>query len=113
MYFTPARSNQQTPFQMNSLNAFSMCCPACVENNQAYFSVDFIMGHKSRTAKCHAETKRYLIKWAGYPVWENTEEPVQNIAGDVPFCIGKGCIATKNLMPSPLTPPNNQIHSSP
>jgi len=58
--------------------------PVRVENNQAYFSVDFIMGRKPRTAKCHAETKRYLIKWAGYPAWENTEELAQNIAEDVP-----------------------------
>jgi len=83
-------------FSDEFLNAFGMH-PVRVENNQAYFSVDFIMGHKPCTAKCHAETKRYLIKWAKYPVWENTEESaqtLQKICRKKWHCIVKGLISS-------------------
>jgi len=58
----------------------------CIENNQAYFSssvdlysVDFIVGHNPRTAKRCARAKRFQIRWAGYPVWENTEKLFQKL----------------------------------
>eukprot|EP00983_Pelagomonas_calceolata_P057833 1145233-Pelagomonas_calceolata.AAC.1 len=58
--------------------------PVHVESGQAYFIVDYIMGHEPTTAKSHEETKKYLIKWEGYPLWEATKEPAKNIYKGVP-----------------------------
>eukprot|EP00983_Pelagomonas_calceolata_P063476 1147747-Pelagomonas_calceolata.AAC.2 len=58
--------------------------PVHLESGQAYFIVDYIMGHEPKTAKSHGETKKYLIKWEGYPLWEATKDPAKNIYKDVP-----------------------------
>eukprot|EP00983_Pelagomonas_calceolata_P014074 450327-Pelagomonas_calceolata.AAC.2 len=41
------------------------------------------MGHEPKIAKSHEETKQYLIKWEGYPLWEATKKPAKNICKDV------------------------------
>jgi len=61
--------------------------PVHVDSGQAYFIVDYIMGHEPKTAKSHEETKKYLIKWEGYPLWEATKEPARNIFKDVPLVV--------------------------
>jgi hypothetical protein len=61
--------------------------PVRVDNNQAYFTIDYIMGHEPKTARSHEEARKYLIKWEGYPLWEATKEPAKNIHKDVPHVV--------------------------
>jgi len=56
-----------------------------VDNNQAYLTIDYIMGHKPKTARSHEEAKKCLIKWEGYPLCEATKEPARNTQG-CPSC---------------------------
>eukprot|EP00983_Pelagomonas_calceolata_P063696 1147835-Pelagomonas_calceolata.AAC.1 len=77
--------------------------PVHVEDNQAFFMVDHIAGHKPRTATCHAETTRYFINSTGYPSWENTEEPA--IAKDVPGEVAKYLAELQQHSSSPSSAP--------
>jgi len=61
--------------------------PVQVDNGEAYFVVERIRTHEPKTATSHAETKRYLIKREGYPLWEATKEPALNVAKDVPHLV--------------------------
>jgi len=56
--------------------------PVRVDNNQAYFTIEYIMGHEPKPARSHEEARKYLIKWEGYPLWEATKEPAKNIHKD-------------------------------
>ena len=61
--------------------------PVRVDNNQAYFTIDYIMGHEPKNARSHEEARKYLIKWEGYPLWEATKESTKNIHKDVPHVV--------------------------
>jgi hypothetical protein len=61
--------------------------PVQVDNGEAYFVVENIMSHEPKTATSHTDTKKYLIKWEGYPLWEATKEPARNIAKGVPHLV--------------------------
>jgi hypothetical protein len=58
--------------------------PVCIEHNQAFFEVDSILNHKPWSARSREQATHYLIRWFGYPIWESTKEPAQNIEQDVP-----------------------------
>lgn len=58
--------------------------PVLVDQGQVYFIVDQILSHELRTATSHADAKRYLILWEGYPLCEATKETAKNIFKDVP-----------------------------
>jgi hypothetical protein len=54
---------------------------------EAMWEVEALVGHKPRTAASHEHVRVYDVKWSGYPVWENTEEPAGNIMRDAPECV--------------------------
>jgi hypothetical protein len=49
---------------------------------EAWFEVEHIVRHYPRKATQHSETTHYLVKWLGYPSYENTKEPAKRIAED-------------------------------
>jgi hypothetical protein len=51
---------------------------------EAWFEVEQIVRHYPRKASSHSEATHYLVKWLGYPSWENTKEPARRIAEDCP-----------------------------
>jgi hypothetical protein len=55
-----------------------------VVNSEQYFEVDHIVHHYPRKATNEREVTHYLIKWQGYPGWENTREPASKIRVDAP-----------------------------
>ena len=61
--------------------------PVQVKAGAAYFKVERIVSHYPRKATSHASSSHYLIKWEGYPMWENTKEPAANIMADVPSVV--------------------------
>jgi hypothetical protein len=62
--------------------------PVRVDNNQAIFTIDYIMGHEPKSARSHEEARKYLIKWEGYPLWEATKEPAKYTQG-CPSCCSR------------------------
>ena len=61
--------------------------PVKVQNNQAFYVVESIVGHFRRSATCHLQAKSYTIKWICYPSWENSTEPAKVIYRDVPHFV--------------------------
>jgi transposase InsO family protein len=61
--------------------------PVQVTDGQAYFSLERIVQHYPRTAKSHDQATHYLVKWEGYPAWENTKEPAGNVMEDQPKAV--------------------------
>mmetsp|Transcript_10713 Transcript_10713/g.29381 ORF Transcript_10713/g.29381 Transcript_10713/m.29381 type:complete len:114 (-) Transcript_10713:2542-2883(-) len=45
-----------------------------IDNDQAYFMVERIIKYFPSSAKTHAQTARYRIKWAGNPQHESTDK---------------------------------------
>jgi hypothetical protein len=72
--------------------------PGEVKNGQAFWEVESIVGHKPRTAKSHSQVKTYQIKWKGYPVWENSDEPAANVLEDAPLLV-EAYWQAKNVLP--------------
>jgi hypothetical protein len=84
--------------------------PVQVKQGVAFFKVEQIVGHYPRKATSHASSTHYLIKWEGYPVWENTKEPATNIQADVSELVAEYWAAVsqraaaKGQPPAPAAP---------
>lgn len=61
--------------------------PPLVQEGQAYYIVEHLAAHYPRKAVSHAQASHYLVKWEGYPQWENTKEPAANVWEDVPALV--------------------------
>eukprot|EP00967_Tisochrysis_lutea_P068869 scaffold90369_cov20-Tisochrysis_lutea.AAC.1 len=75
--------------------------PCTLKVVKRFIIVDYIMGHEPKTAKSHEDTKKYLIKWEGYPLWEATKEPAKNSYKDDPQVVQQQSAAPTAQQPVP------------
>jgi hypothetical protein len=101
--------------------------PVTVVDGQPYFEVEAVVGHYPHKATSHDQVTHYLIKWQGYPSWENTKEPSAAIFEDIPDLVqaywqrsGQQATAQRQQavrkqppVPKPATPPRQQHDRSP
>jgi hypothetical protein len=52
------------------------------QSGGAWFEIERIVRHHPRGAISHEEATHYVVKWVGYPSWENTKEPARRVAKD-------------------------------
>ena len=86
--------------------------PVRTQNNQAYYAVDYILNHKPRSARTRDQASSYLVRWAGYPIWESTYEPARNIEQDVPEEVTKYWDKIHKPSSSNTPPPSTSRSSS-
>jgi hypothetical protein len=80
--------------------------PVKVVDGQPFFEVEAIVSHYPRRATSHSQVTHYLVKWQGYPSWENTKEPAAFIFEDVPDMVS-------NYWKQPQQQPQQQPAATP
>jgi hypothetical protein len=61
-----------------------MPAPQVDARGQRWFEVETLLRHYPRKATSHKGVREYLVKWQGYPSWENTKEPAEQLHDDCP-----------------------------
>lgn len=74
--------------------------PLKVEGGVHYFNIERIVSHYPHNAASHATATHFLVKWEGYPMWENTKEPAANIMNDTPDTVQE-YLAAKGVAAAP------------
>jgi hypothetical protein len=58
--------------------------PVADVTGEKKYVVETLLRHYPRKARSRDRAKKYLVKWQGYPSWENTEEPAAMLEEDCP-----------------------------